>query len=856
MSDSIARLNSALAGRYIVQREAGEGGMARVYLAEDVKHGRRVALKVLKPELAAQVGAERFLAEIRTTANLQHPHILPLFDSGEADGFIYYVMPFVEGETLREYLDRVKQLPVDEAVRIARAIAAALQSAHDHGVVHRDIKPANILLSSGEPLVMDFGIALGVEGAGDTRMTETGLSLGSPRYMSPEQATGDQKVMANSDVYALGCVLYEMLLGEPPHVGSTTRSILTKVLTEAPRSPRELRASIPPHVDAAVLRALQKIPADRFGSAGDFRRALADPDATSDTQSVSSTRRAPVVGRGALVSVGAVAATLVVAFLWVVSARQDESPRKYVAVLPFTSGEPADEVVAAGLTHSLTAMITGLGTAEDSLWVVPSREISGRGVVTASDATRLFPVNLALSGHVQRVEGVQEVVLELMDPDPDALRVLASSTVPGPGDPTFQDTAAMILSEMLGIGPAPSEQDREGDQEAAAASARAFPFYVQARGYLTRLYDRGSLQNTVGLFERALAEDPSFAQAHAGLCEALWEQYTDTRQPELARRSTDACDRAATLAGDALEVLVAVGATYLRTGETDRAEATLERALELHPSDADVHRWLGRVHEERAEIEAAADAYRTAIRLRPDVWTYHDDLAILLVYNDRLEEAAQAFRQVTLLSPDNYVGFNGLGLVSMWSGEREEAERMFRVALEKGSTSLANRNLAYLRLRGRRYQEAVEEARRALDRSPTDWWAMRWTAHAMHGLGDQAGERSAWERLIALASPALEVNPRDLGVLVVLAEAHIALGRVDLGRAYFERALELPVPWTYMRQNRARVHEMLGEREAAIEQLGLALKAGFDRSAFEEDLWLDTLREDPRWSEMLQSVRR
>ena len=230
MTDPITRLNAALEGRYTIQRELGEGGMATVYLADDLKHERKVALKVLKPELAALVGAERFLAEIKTTANLQHPHILPLFDSGEADTFLFYVMPYVEGESLRDRLDREHQLPVDDAVRIASDVAEALEYAHGHGVIHRDIKPANILIQAGRPVIADFGIALALSAGGGNRLTETGLSLGTPHYMSPEQATGDQHVGPSTDIYALGCVLYEMLAGEPPHTGSTPQAVLGKII--------------------------------------------------------------------------------------------------------------------------------------------------------------------------------------------------------------------------------------------------------------------------------------------------------------------------------------------------------------------------------------------------------------------------------------------------------------------------------------------------------------------------------------------------------------------------------------------------------------------------------------------------
>ncbi|MDX1675155.1 MAG: serine/threonine-protein kinase, partial [Longimicrobiales bacterium] len=271
------RLNAALEGHYRVERELGEGGMATVYLADDIKHDRKVALKVLKPELAAVVGAERFLAEIKTTAQLQHPHILPLHDSGEADSFLFYVMPFVEGESLREKLEREQQLPVEDALAIAEKVAAALQYAHEQDVVHRDIKPANILMSRGEPLVADFGIALALSQAGDGRITETGLSLGTPHYMSPEQAAGERTLDKRSDVYALGCVLYEMLTGQPPFGGPNAQTVLGRILTGDPDPVTEHRRSVPANVEAAVHKSLERLPADRFESAKAFSEALRNP---------------------------------------------------------------------------------------------------------------------------------------------------------------------------------------------------------------------------------------------------------------------------------------------------------------------------------------------------------------------------------------------------------------------------------------------------------------------------------------------------------------------------------------------------------------------------------------------------
>ncbi len=284
-TDAFERVSAALTNRYRLVRELGAGGMATVYLAHDLKHDRDVAIKVLHPELGAALGGERFLSEIKTTARLQHPHILPLLDSGDADGLLFYVMPYVAGETLRVRLERERQLPIDDALRIAREVADALGAAHALGIVHRDIKPENILLQGGHALVADFGIALAVQQAGGARMTQTGLSLGTPQYMSPEQAMGERTIDARADIYALGTVTYEMLTGEPPFTGTSVQAIVSRVITEEPRPLVAQRKSVPEAVESAVLRALEKLPADRFASAAEFVAAF--------DHGAPSTRRSP-----------------------------------------------------------------------------------------------------------------------------------------------------------------------------------------------------------------------------------------------------------------------------------------------------------------------------------------------------------------------------------------------------------------------------------------------------------------------------------------------------------------------------------------------------------------------------------
>ena len=384
MSDPVARLNAALKGRYTIERRLGEGGMATVYLADDLKHERKVALKVLKPELAAVVGAERFLAEIKTTANLQHPHILPLFDSGEADGFLFYVMPYVEGETLQERIDREKQLPVDEAVSIATAVGNALQTAHEQGIIHRDIKPANILLSRGEPLIADFGIALAVGAAGGSRLTETGLSLGTPFYMSPEQATGDQAVGASTDTYALGSVLYEMLVGDPPYMGNTAQAVLGKIIAGEPISAIKHRPSIPENVDAAVRCALEKLAADRFPSAKDFVRALGEKHFRHG-EAVESAAASTGTWKGSTMAPSALALVFGLALGWSLL-----SPGPPTPVIRYSLALSPGEELAGGIVRPRIALSPD---GERLLYVGPGDGVGNRLWVRQRDelqGTQLF----------------------------------------------------------------------------------------------------------------------------------------------------------------------------------------------------------------------------------------------------------------------------------------------------------------------------------------------------------------------------------------------------------------------------------------------------------------------------------
>ncbi|MCL4212672.1 MAG: serine/threonine-protein kinase [Gemmatimonadales bacterium] len=436
MTDTRARLEVALAATYRIERELGQGGMATVYLAHDVKHDRKVALKVLRPELSAVIGADRFLVEIKTTANLQHPHILALYDSGQVDGTVFYVMPFVEGESLRDRLDREKQLPVGDAVRIATEVAGALDYAHRRGVIHRDIKPANILLHDGRALVADFGIALAASRTeGGSRMTETGMSLGTPHYMSPEQALGERNLDARTDVYALGCVLHEMLAGEPPFDGPTAQAIIARVMSGEPESVTVLRKSVPDHVADAILTALSKLPADRFASAAEFGAALGG-GATGGFSRSGATRaaaadRRPQAARLALPA-ALVLATVLALWGWLRPAAAPE-------MLPSRLAIPAPGLGGGGVGLARRIDIT-----RDGRMLIYNELVSGesrtmRRTLEGEEGTPLPGMPLGYTGYAVSPNGREFIATDLM--------MTANFRFPmdgGGGKPLPQQVAASI----------------------------------------------------------------------------------------------------------------------------------------------------------------------------------------------------------------------------------------------------------------------------------------------------------------------------------------------------------------------------------------------------------------------------
>ncbi|MFL5505444.1 MAG: protein kinase domain-containing protein [Gemmatimonadales bacterium] len=668
-----ARLDAALAGRYRVTRELGRGGMAVVYLADDLRHERQVAVKVILPEVAQVLGAERFSREITIAARLNHPHILPLYDSGGADGLLFYVMPWVKGESLREKLRREGQLQVEEAVRIVCHAAGALDHAHAQGLVHRDIKPENILLHEGEAMVADFGIALAPAEWKSDRVTSSGLALGTPSYMSPEQAAGEPRLDARSDVYSLACVLYELLAGEPPYTGPTVQSIIVKRFTDPVPAIRRLRAAVPVAVEQALLRALSPVPADRFASCGEFADALVAPAAPAHREAS-------------------------------------------VAVLPFQSmsTDAWGELFAEGITEDVIAQLSKIRALK-----VISRTSAMQFRDGAHDRRQVaarLGVTTLLEGSVRQAGERVRIVAQLVDAETE--RQLWAETYDRQCTDIFQiqtDVALQIAGALR------AELSRDEQQRLRAeptSDFRAYELYLQGRYWFSQYSEAGLLRG-IRCFEQALELDPGYALAWTGIARAHAEfvtvQATRLTPEESIARAREAAGRALALdpgLGEAHGVMGLVKMLY--DFDWAGAEAAFKLALRLSPSSADVHDHYGWLCWSTDRYDEAVDLVRRARELDP--LAHRSDVAAGLLRAGRFEEAAAEARQTIASDPAFARGHSALGWALIALGDHAGG-----VAEMERASELAPSDPTFLGQLGQAYATVgrIAEARDILRRLET-----------------------------------------------------------------------------------------------------------------------------------------
>ncbi|MBA2291780.1 MAG: protein kinase [Gemmatimonadales bacterium] len=701
MSDALARLTAALADRYTIERELGAGGMATVYLAQDLKHNRQVAIKVLRPELAQAMGAERFLLEIETTANLRHPHILPLYDSGNADEFLFYVMPLVEGESLRDRLNRDKQLPIDDALCIAREVADALGYAHARGVVHRDIKPENIMLEGGHAVVADFGIARAVSAAGADRLTQTGTSIGTPLYMSPEQAAGDPDLDGRSDLYSLGCVLYEMLSGQPPFTGPTAESITRQHMITEAAPVTNLRPTVPAEVAGALARTLAKNPADRFSPASQFVQALSAGD-----RSAAPSRRSKL--RPALIASGVVA-VLAVGWFGSAALRSNGTAATInrIAVLPMDNqtGDASQAFFADGMTRELIGVLTDAGV----------RVMGHRAVVPYAGSTlpisqiaRELNVDALVTAAVLASGDVVQVAVELTDPTTGESLWSRTFSRPAAEVVTLQREVAGEIARGIQARLTPEQERVLGTT--ATVNPRAYAQYLLGQEQ-ANLRTPDGYSRSVEHFDRSIALDSTFAPAWAAL--AMTNAYGllyQTAPREAARAAVErASSRAMKLDDHLGDPYFALGLARLHT-DWDFAGAEKEFARGRERTHSAMARALfAWTSWELGEFDKSVAASLANIEVEPTTGQWYSDLAWgYWSGGDGVKARAAALRAIELDSTF-YEPNDVLSYTYADAGEHELAERSHERAkavaggafwfdpIARGIVSLARSDTATIR---------------------------------------------------------------------------------------------------------------------------------------------------------------
>jgi TolB-like protein/Flp pilus assembly protein TadD len=882
------RLQAALTGRYGIERELGRGGMATVFLARDLRHDRPVALKILHPELAASLGPDRFLREIRLAARLQHPHVLSVFDSGDAGGQLWFTMPYVEGETLRERLRREGQLPIDDALRIARETADALDYAHQQGIVHRDIKPENILLTKRHALVADFGIARALDSAAEgstreQRLTETGMSIGTPAYMSPEQARGDREVGPRSDIYSLGCVLYEMLAGEPPFTGPNAQAILLRKFTENPRPLRSLRDTVPPAVEEAVTKALARSPADRFGTAGDFVKVLETAGVRTTSSAAAATsavigsgpttavRRPPFLLRYPLVAtllVG-IAIGLGVLFAWRRSRATDEAAPgmvKTVAVLPFENlGGAGDEYFSDGITDEVRGKLSSL----------PGLQVTARSSSAEYKKTHKRPqevgrelgVDYLLTGTVRWEKG--QGGASRVRVSPELIQVSTGATKwQQPFDAALTDVfqvqadIAGRVAEALNV--ALGANAREKLAERPTQNLAAYDAFLKGEAAYAQGSNPATLREAVGYFEQAVALDSTFAVAWAGLSQAQSFLYTSGASPARADQSRSAAERAIALTPNRPEGFIALGDYYRRVPvDPTRATEQYNKGLRLAPTNVDVLRGLGLAEQSLGRWEQAVEHLRRGQSVDPRSGAIASVLGQALLWLRRYPEALPAFDRAIELRPRDLQTFEGKAMVYIAQGDLAGSRSVLSAVPKDLDPTFYTAYIAtfwdlFWVLEPEQQSLLLRLTPRPFDDDVGNWGLALAATHYIHG--DPVRARAYADSARAALEQQLKVAPEDGARHALLGVALAYMGRKADAIREGQQALALqPISkdafnGAYNQHQLARIYILLGESDKAIDQLEGLLKIPYYLSPgwLSIDPAFDPLRKNPRFQRLIE----
>lgn len=871
MSEPAAALETALSDRYVVERELGRGGMATVYLARDLKHKRQVALKVLDPELGAVLGRERFLREIETAAQLQHPHILPVFDSGEAAGLLWYTMPFVDGESLRERIRREGRLPIPDAVELGKEIAAALDYAHRKGVIHRDIKPENVLLSDGRALVADFGIARTTAVGDGPALTQTGLSLGTPAYMSPEQALGQRDLDGRSDIYALGCVVYELLAGTPPYAATTAQGIVAKHISEPIPVLHLVRPDVPAGTEAAVTRAMAKTPGERFASAAEFAEALSTTPIRTGAPTIKVRDPNPAESRNRVLFASVGLATIAVALLAVGAYRRShhDAGIERLAVLPFDNmGDSTESYFADGMTDAVRdhlAEVPGL-----QVIASPSASQYRGSAKPVQQIGHELGARYLLLGKVRwskQQAGVSRVQVrpELIDASNGAERW--GQSFDAALTDVFQvqgDIAGRVASALdLALG----HPERAAFAQKPTSNLDAYDLYLRANALVDVGYWEANTRAAIALYDSAVALDSNFALAYARLAtmRSFAYRYYD-RRPEQLRAAKLAIDRAQALAGSRPEVQRALGTYYeWGLGNLEEALSRYKRAHALDPNDYLALFGMAEIEEVDGHLDDAVTAWRQAATLNPTSGIVNRRLGDAYEDLRNYEEAERAFDRSLALeanAPDPYIEKAELALLR--NGDTAGVRRLLTEAVERaGTTQVAIAVLGYgASLFAPQLLPPVLGAVALPATSSDSGGYYLFKALHFRYQPDTAGARAyADSARIALGRVA-RASPEDLTVRVRLALAE-ALSN-DPGRALSEirgvkgalaKKPKMAAPSAYA-LTIAKAYVLLNMPDSAVNELehALSVPTPVSRAQLRADPWFAPLRRNPRFDRLVSGT--